>query len=88
MDKGIIETCASCKYWDLANTNYLEECLKVHPCTRVKQFRDVTEWSEKFDRILKREFKDDLAFVNDGSSYRAELLTLADFFCAHWEKKE
>lgn len=48
-------------------------------------FWDSTEWvdSDKIDpeRDLKPEFKDNKAFVQDGSDYIAHFLTKADFGC-------
>lgn len=88
-----MNTCNSCKYWGTGDDedNKLKDRLK--PCTKMRMFYDSTEWpaddedrEEYLDtRVIKEEFKDNKAFVQDGSDYHAELLVMGDFGCVHHE---
>jgi hypothetical protein len=50
-------------------------------------FWHLTDWTDEEDRVLKEKFKDDKAFVQDGSDYHADLLTLSNFGCNQFERK-
>lgn len=80
--------CDNCKHWDRSDKewSYVPDNANTHKCLRAKQFWDATEWVEEGDNDVRR-VKDpsDKMFVADGSNYRAELLTMADFYCAHFE---
>lgn len=60
--------------------------LGVHPCTRVPMFWDATEWGPDGERRVFKNPKD-LAFVQDASDYRADLITRAEFGCVLHETR-
>jgi hypothetical protein len=76
--------CENCKFWDISE-RYPLKGAKIGICKRVKMFWHLTEWTEEMDRVLKEKFKDDKAFVQDGSDYHADLLTLSNFGCNQFE---
>ena len=78
--------CDQCKYWDREEggkyAEGLGECQRAHP------FWDCSKWNDEGDeyrRVLLPSAADDKMFVQDGSDYKAHLITKADFFCAHYE---
>lgn len=87
--------CATCKFWDRANrldcAPVVDAPGDIHYCVRPKMFWDATEWFDNpdeeswADRRLTADAKDDLMFVQDGSDYKAYLITRGAFFCAHWQ---
>lgn len=84
MGEEVIGHCATCRYWEADEDRLVP--VELRRCRKVKMFWDATQWSEDFDR---REFTPecatDLAFAQDGSDYRAELITRAEFGCVQWE---
>lgn len=92
----IMGNCKDCKYWREGKTDTRESVriLGAGRCSRVGQFWDSTEWGRISsgrdftpDTIVrKRKRTSDLAFVQDGSDYRADLITLPDFGCVMFEK--
>jgi hypothetical protein len=81
-----MERCKTCKHWEKPESDY-GEVPGTGKCKAVPQFWDVTEWARDYGtRTLKPEYADRLAFVQDGSDYRAELKTLADFGCVQHEE--
>lgn len=83
-----MEQCGTCKHWRPPETPH-DEVPGVGVCGAVVQFWDATEWDdETFDRRLRSEFASKLAFVQDGSDYRAELKTFPAFGCVQHEPKE
>lgn len=79
------KNCATCRYWD-AEPHH--ESLQVRQCLRVMEWWEATEWGDDEPdycmRVWKPEAVDVLAFANDGSSYRASLLTRPEFGCVMW----
>lgn len=76
--------CDKCKYW--INEEYpTNPDLKV--CSKAKPLWECSEWNDDMERVMLPEFKDLKMFVQDGSDYRAIMLTRSDFFCAHFEEK-
>ena len=81
-------TCKNCKFWDKREH---DRVLNLGRCTRAQMIWEVTEWSEdlhentEYSRVLKEEFKDEKHFVNDGSDYKAILLTKENFGCNQFE---
>ena len=83
--------CKNCKQWELKKDN-----LNMGYCHKVKMFWDATEWNleeedelgELIKRDLKSEFKNEKAFVQDGSDYKAYLITTHDFGCVQFENKK
>jgi len=79
--------CLNCKFWEVTDSRPIKN-MKTGLCTRVKMFWESTEWTDEevedsWDcfRVLREENKKDRAFVQDGSDYKAELITLKDFGC-------
>ena len=77
--------CKNCNYWEVG-----ESYKEVNRCTYPKQLWDASEWVELEDidefgregvRVINELNKDTLAFVQDGSDYKANLFTLAEFGC-------
>jgi len=80
--------CGKCKYWNKKTDGYYPNNFNLGKCTKVMLFWDATEW-EKPDyerRVLTKEVKDNKAFVQDGSDYKAELITLSNFGCVQFEQ--
>ena len=81
--------CGQCRHWMETDNNYPKD-FGLGKCGRVRLFWECTEWGdvgEDFRRIFTEEAKGNKAFVQDGSDYRAELITLADFGCVQFERK-
>lgn len=86
MNAQNMERCNTCKYWQKPENDY-GEVPGTGNCQAVPQFWEVTEWSEDCDtRVFKPEYAGSLAFVQDGSDYRAVLKTLPDFGCVQHKK--
>lgn len=97
------EKCQTCKYWDNKDIEkeledpYGYSMRNVLPktglCIKATEIWNVSEWkeneeTEQIDRSLLPEYKDLKMFTQDGSSFRATLITMFDFFCYHYEKKD
>lgn len=90
--------CKDCKHWREGTTDTRESVriLGAGRCARVGQFWDSTEWERipskrdfgKDTYARKRKRTTDLAFVQDGSDYRADLITLPDFGCVMFESNK
>lgn len=84
---GEMGRCATCRHWD---TEPHTESPHVRRCLRVLEWWEATEWSGGGDEPSRRDFRpearDVLAFVNDASSWQADLLTRAEFGCVMHEK--
>ena len=77
-----MERCKTCKFWEPPKSQSYGEVPGVGRCQKVVQFWDSAEWDEDGDgRKLRPEFADALAFVQDGSDYRADLYTKPEFGC-------
>ena len=79
--------CGNCKHWSFGeDRNWLTEgATGIKKCQRIPMFWNATDWDRGANkRIFIVESK---AFVQDGSDYRAELLTKPDFYCNMWEAK-
>lgn len=77
------QTCENCKYWE-ATDSYPVKGARIGNCKKIKMFWDCTKWSDEsddYDRVFKKEFKEDKAFVQDGSDYMAYLITKKEFGC-------
>jgi hypothetical protein len=79
--------CADCRHWD-GDTGQWREIDDIGTCGATPQLWDATEWSEKAERVIQTKHADALAFVQDGSDYRAVLYTKSKFFCAMFKAKE
>lgn len=81
--------CLDCKHWARGTDGHYPDHHGLGKCMRVRLFWDCTEWGDEsadFQRVFTKEAEGNLAFVQDGSDYRAELLTLADFGCVQFER--
>lgn len=66
--------------------------MTVRRCRKALHWWDATKWTDatypddKWEniRVLLEEAKGNKMFVQDASDYRADLLTAADFWCAHF----
>lgn len=87
--------CDGCKYWKKASDNEDWEAYDVGfgKCLGVRERWRITdeasngiEWDSAEDGAFQTRRRDALrhsrAYVQDGSEYRATLLTAPDFFCA------
>ena len=82
-----MQRCKTCKHWEQPENDY-GEVPGTGKCAAAVQFWDTTEWDKDSGyRTLKPEYATKLAFVQDGSDYRAELKTLPDFGCVQHESK-
>lgn len=76
-----MNTCSTCSHWKPPKNEY-GEVPGVGTCAYTVQFWDASEWAEDGEsRVLKPEHAARLAFVQDGSDYRAELRTMPSFGC-------
>ena len=82
--------CGKCKFWMKEDGGYYPSSFGLGKCGRVKLFWECTEWgympNDNYGRVLTDDAKDYKAFVQDGSDYRAELITLSDFGCVQFEE--
>ena len=82
-----MELCETCKHWIEPESEY-GEVPGVGKCTAVVMYWDAGEWNEAGDgRTLRKEYRDKLAFVQDGSDYSAELKTMPKFGCVQHERR-
>jgi len=82
--------CATCRFWQ-ENEFYGWEGrdIETRHCAYAPELWEATTWSREADKqVLLPEHKDVLAFVQDGSSYKAALLTKADFGCVAHQPAE
>lgn len=77
--------CKNCKHWEESKFYNLKGII-FGDCNKVEMFWGCTKWDNEGGRILKEEYKDDKAFVQDGSDYTAVLITKEDFGCNQFEK--
>jgi hypothetical protein len=79
--------CETCKSWEKPTSEF-GEIPGSGICRRIPQYWDATQWTADGEsRVLKERYAGNLAFVKDGSDYRAELKTLPKFGCVeHIEK--
>lgn len=77
-----MKTCKTCVFWSYEPDDI------VGSCGAFKMFWDCAEWTKGGDRlVLKEKYKDQLAFLQDGSDYKAHLLTVGDFGCVRHQEK-
>ena len=84
--------CDKCSFWGVPHEDFPEDVddqvLEVKRCGKPIQLWDATEWDSNGDRVRSKQYEGHKMFVADGSSYRADLYTAPDFFCAHFQGKE
>lgn len=83
--------CEDCKYWANSKDEHDASDVKgieLGRCKRVKMFWDATDWDWDADnRVLMDGYENDKAFLQDGSDYRADLITAKEFGCVQFERK-
>lgn len=94
--------CATCKHWiegDAwdAESSGVKRCSRIEPMWIVEgkapaQLDGKYHWEDpvldaKYVAAIDAAFNEAKAVVQDGSSYRAELLTRPDFGCVLWTEK-
>ncbi len=81
--------CDQCKHWTHDTDGDYPEYLGLGKCLRVRLYWECTEWdydNDEFPRKFTSEASGNKAFVQDGSDYSAELITLGDFGCVQFEE--
>jgi hypothetical protein len=82
-----MKLCKTCSHWDRYESKFAT-LVNSGKCHAVVQYWDYTDWAADGEsRIAKTEYKDKLAFVQDGSDYYAELQTLENFGCVQHKDK-
>ena len=87
-----MERCKKCKHWAPEGDEY-GSLRGAGECRKAPQMWDVTDRledeSEPWDeyKVLKPEHATVLAIVEDGSAYKARLVTMPDFGCVQWAAK-
>jgi len=80
--------CATCRFWTPIS-DWAAQGLGLQKCTYAEELWEATKWSEDANRrVLQPEHAGRLAFANDGSSYHADLMTMANFGCVAHEPSE
>ena len=79
--------CDQCKFWDRSDNHSLSYGLGLGVCAATRMFWDATEWSADDDggRKFTEADKGVLAFTQDASDYRADLLTAPNFGCVQFQ---
>lgn len=91
LEKLADRRCATCKHWNKKpprwwSTGQVPEGLGH--CTRAMVLWDACDWDgDNLTRKLKPEFAGRRFFAQDGSDYRADVITAGTFFCADWERR-
>jgi hypothetical protein len=81
-----MKTCETCKHWDEAGEYETGYGLGLGTCKNIPMFWDATEWNGDGDgRKFLDQYKDTKAFAQDGSDYKAYMLTKSDFGCVSHE---
>ena len=77
-----MNNCKTCKHWQKRNEYETGHSQGFGKCAAALMLLDCTEWRDDVDeRVFKKEYEGHKAFVQDGSDYRADLLTMPDFGC-------
>lgn len=78
--------CKKCKFWNKETDFSYPANFDFGKCERVMLFWDATKWNKDYKKIvLTKEAENNLAFVQDGSDYMAELITIGNFGCVQFE---
>ena len=87
--------CKNCKYWE-EEPWPSDKPKEVNRCAYPKQLWESTDWGELEEidefgreniRTILSSRKNTLAFVQDGSDYKANLFTRAEFGCVAFMEK-
>lgn len=87
-----MERCKTCKHWTPEDPDEYGSLLGAGECGKAPQVWDVAEVIDADEdpnwcRVLKPEHAAVLAVVEDGSSYKARLITMPDFGCVQYEQR-
>ena len=87
-----MDRCKTCKHWtpegdDNGALRGAGECLKAPQMWDVTESREDERdpWNDY--KVLKLEHAAVLAIVEDGSAYKARLVTMPNFGCVQWAAK-
>lgn len=90
--------CDGCQHWKKAEEDWEAQAIGFGLCVAVKARWKITdkatigmEWDDEgslFAKLRKDALRESRAYVQDGSEYRAELLTAPNFFCALYKSKQ
>lgn len=80
-----MNNCETCKHWKTAEEHEPWQGFGLGRCQNVPMFWNATEWDEDGVRTVRDQYKNIKAFTQDGSDYRAYLLTRPDFGCVSHE---
>lgn len=77
-----MNNCKTCRHWQQCLQYETGHSQGLGRCSAALMLWDCTEWRDDADeRVLMKEHENTKAFVQDGSDYRATLLTKPDFGC-------
>lgn len=81
--------CETCEHWEPWDSpaGFKKD---IGECKMVVMWWNASEWSYKngeVHRTIHAQYKDQKAFVQDGSDYSASLYTRNDFGCVSYEKR-
>jgi len=86
--------CSSCKYWCRDKDKYGHYSgeayhLGLGQCLKAKMLFDCVKWDDDAETtVFSESVVDDCkVFVQDGSDYRAWMLTKRGFGCVSWQSK-
>ena len=93
-----MNNCKDCAKWKSEPGDSYPKKIKIGKCNNAPMFWGSTEWTQcncnggigcscDIQMVVRPEIES-LAFVQDGSDYYAELLTLENFGCIQWKAKE
>lgn len=80
-------SCGTCNHWQRCGQYERGFRQGLGRCAAVMMFWDCTEWNDDGENVFKAGHENIKAFVQDGSDYRADLLTRPDFGCVSWVAK-
>lgn len=81
--------CDQCKHWD-AEENDFSAVGHFGMCNKIESYESITQWSRTADgalgpAVLRPEYADQQIFTRQ--EFAGDIMTRADFFCAHFEPK-
>lgn len=88
-----MERCKTCKHWTPEDPKQYGSLIGAGECGKAPQMWDVTEEHQEEDswnevRRIKPEHAAVLAIVEDGSAYKARLVTMPDFGCVQHKARK
>ena len=84
-----MKNCETCKHWERWDARDIPYKSGIGECHMVVLFWDASHWGDvggEYNRVILPEYKDQKAFVQDGSDYLASLYTRKDFGCVSHEE--